>query len=83
MAIGRLQCGADGGGDRFGVCVVVVAGTRPEEPPESVLAVAWHDMHMQMGQDMDHKGMDCCKECCKDMDTKHGSEHSEHGAHQQ
>jgi hypothetical protein len=44
---------------------------------------AQHEMHMQMGQDTDHKGMDCCKECCKDMDAKHGSEHSEHGAHQQ
>ena len=42
-----------------------------------------HDMHMQMGQDTGHKGMDCCKDCGKDMDAKHDSQHSEHGAHQQ
>jgi hypothetical protein len=42
-----------------------------------------HDMHMQMGQHMDHKGMDCCKECCEHMDAKHASEHSERGAQQQ
>lgn len=41
------------------------------------------DMHMQMGQQVDHKGMDCCKECCDHMDAEHRSGHPQHGTHQQ
>jgi hypothetical protein len=39
---------------------------------------------MQMGHDADHKGMNCCKDCCKDkaaMHEGHGAEHGEHSAH--
>lgn len=43
-----------------------------------------HDMHMQMSPSAEHKGMDCCKECCDHMAAKHegqSSEHSEHTSH--
>lgn len=43
--------------------------------------------HMQTGQGAQHKGMDCCKECCKDMArkghgnrTEQGSSHSGHSS---
>jgi hypothetical protein len=42
-----------------------------------------HDMHMKMDQQMDHKGMNCCKECCDHMNAQHRSEQTDHGTHQQ
>ena len=58
-----------------------VAAAQPAVPPSQQ---APHDQHMQMGQSGEHKDMDCCKDCCRDMAAKHevhGSEHSDHGAH--
>jgi len=59
----------------------LAAQPAPATPAPAQQMPMQHDM--QMGQHMDHKGMDCCKECCDHMDAKHDSEHSEHGAHQQ
>jgi hypothetical protein len=36
---------------------------------------------MQMGQEGEHKDMDCCKDCCKDMAKEHEGHESGHAEH--
>jgi hypothetical protein len=52
--------------------------------PAPVNAQPQHENQMQMGQSGEHKDMNCCKKCCKDMAAKHeghGTQHSEHTSH--
>ena len=62
--------------------IAMAAAAAQPTAPAPANAAEHHGIHMQMGQDMDHKGMDCCKDCCKDMAAKHeghASDHAEHG----
>ena len=44
--------------------------------------MAQHHDQMHAGQHADHKkGMDCCKECCKDMAAKHEGHEPDHSGH--
>jgi|tagenome__1003787_1003787.scaffolds.fasta_scaffold9309454_1 hypothetical protein len=54
-----------------------LAAAQPASPAPAG-PMTQHDMSMQMDHDADHKGMDCCKHCCKDMAGKHEG----HGAEQ-
>ena len=46
------------------------AATQPAAPAQANPKMQ-HEQHMQMDQSGDKHGMDCCKECCKDMAARH------------
>ncbi len=61
---------------------LIIAAAAAAAHPAAAPATPQGQMPMtQTGQSGEHKmAMDCCKECCKDMEAKHGG-HSEHGDH--
>jgi hypothetical protein len=66
--------------------LIVAAAVAAQAPaaPAPAQPMAQHEMHMQMGEHADHKGMDCCKHCCEDMDAKndgHGAGEAAHNSH--
>jgi hypothetical protein len=64
--------------------VAAVVAAQPPAAPAPTQPVAQHEMHMQMGEHADHKGMDCCKHCCEDTDAKndgHGAGEAAHNSH--
>jgi hypothetical protein len=61
--------------------VAAVVAAQPPAAPAPTQPVAQHEMHMQMGEHADHKGMDCCKHCCEDMDAKNDGHGAGEGAH--
>ena len=57
---------------------------QPPAAPAPAAPMTEHQMHMQMGDHAghaDHKGMDCCKHCCDDMDAKHDGHGAGEAAH--
>ena len=62
------------------IFAAAVAAQAPAAPA-STEAMAQHEMHMQMGEHADHKGMDCCKHCCEDMAAKHDGHGAGEAAH--
>ena len=65
------------------ITLIFAAAVAAQAPaaPASTEAMAQHEMHMQMGEHADHKGMDCCKHCCEDMDAKNDGDGSGEAAH--
>jgi hypothetical protein len=66
--------------------ILIAAAALAAQPatPAPAAPQTQHDMHMEMGKDADHKGMDCCKGCSKDkaaMHDGHGPERGQHSAH--
>ena len=62
------------------IAAAAVAAAQPAAPAPAAQQ-APHSHQMQMGQSADHKGMDCCKHCCEDMDAKHDGHGAGEGAH--
>ena len=61
------------------IAAAAVAAAQPAPAPAAPMA--GHHEQMQMGHDADHKDMDCCKGCCKDMAGKHDGHEAEHAGH--
>jgi len=64
------------------IAAAAMAAQTPAAPPTAD-PQAQHMQQMQMGEHAQHKGMDCCKDCCNGKAAKHdGHEagHAEHGA---
>lgn len=62
--------------------LIAAAALAAQPAAPAPVAPSEHEMHMKMGEHADHKGMDCCMECCKEMEAKmkngQSTEHSEH-----
>ena len=62
------------------IAAAALAAQAPAAPVPTA-PMTEHQMHMQMGDHTDHKGMDCCKHCCEDMDAKHDGHGAGEAAH--
>jgi hypothetical protein len=63
---------------------LIAAAVLAAQPVAPAPAPPQGQHEMQMGGEADHKGMDCCKDCCNDkaaMHEGHGSEHGKPSAH--
>jgi hypothetical protein len=52
------------------IAAAALAAQQPAAPAPAA-PMAEHEMHMKMAGQAGHKGMDCSKDCCRDMDARH------------